>query len=295
LERIGYVYHVVFIRPTDQGEFHYIGQHRKATFDKKYRGSGLLLQGKYKKYGKEHSTVSVICWASTQEELNNKEIHFIKEAKRIWGASCLNLNYGGANGSMSESTKRKIGKANSGKVHTAEHRAKVGAAGKGRVVSEETRRKLSIANKGRPNPHTDLEALQRGAKAYRELCKFVHGPKKDRYTGMGYHRVRWFSWILGHVQKPSIHTFKALGIDGHFPKKAKVIRKASAETKARMSASQKRRYALNPAKGIPGKKWYNDGTNSFMLFQSDPRAQLLKKGRIILHRSTKEEMLARIR
>jgi hypothetical protein len=57
---------------------------------------------------------------------------------------------------FSESTRRKISLALTGKKLSVEHRKNIGACQKGRVHSEETKRKMSEAHKGRPKPWARL-------------------------------------------------------------------------------------------------------------------------------------------
>lgn len=65
----------------------YIGKHRRSYFDKKYYGSGKLLKSAINKYGIENFKVEVLEQCSSNEELANKEIFYIKLLKpeyNIW-------------------------------------------------------------------------------------------------------------------------------------------------------------------------------------------------------------------
>lgn len=55
----------------------YIGQHKSESYDKKYFGSGLLLNRAIKKYGIDNFKNEIIMWVKDQEEANEKEKFFI--------------------------------------------------------------------------------------------------------------------------------------------------------------------------------------------------------------------------
>jgi len=183
-DRFGYVYHVVFKRPTDGHTYHYIGQHRTKTVDRNYVGSGTVLLRMYAKYGR-HGSLHLIGWEASQEALNQLEIEFIRHAKALWGRDCINLNYAEQAGRHTAATRKRIGEAHKGKVLTEEHKksllgwyqrltpeqkaevnrrrsekmkgvpkhaghgAKVSAALMGHKLSEETKRKISAAHLAR--------------------------------------------------------------------------------------------------------------------------------------------------
>jgi len=132
-DRLGYVYHTVFTRPTDGQQFHYIGQHLGKRLDKRYSGSGLLLRRIIKKYGRAGNTrLRILSWEASQDDLNATEKFFIMIAKRLHKKYCLNLEYGGAEGTRSAITRAKISATKRGRSFTPEHRAALSAARKGR-------------------------------------------------------------------------------------------------------------------------------------------------------------------
>ena len=145
----------------------YIGQHAFPTFDKKYKGSGTSLKKAFEKYGKENFSVEVIEWCYSQEELNEREVYWLKEYNAIESKEFYNLTLG--NGQfirgtkLSEETKRKISASNKGQKRTELTRKRISNALKGREfseetlikmkkskqnISEETREKISNSRKG---------------------------------------------------------------------------------------------------------------------------------------------------
>ena len=55
----------------------YIGQHRSETFDKKYKGSGILINEAFKKYGVDNFITTIIEWCETKDQLNDREQYWI--------------------------------------------------------------------------------------------------------------------------------------------------------------------------------------------------------------------------
>jgi len=105
--RHGYIYLITVTRPTDGLVRYYVGQHLGKTFDKRYYGSGTILQNIYRKYGKKGYN-QLLLWAYSQEELNFYEQLCIHTARIVYGRNCINLSYGGANGRAHASTRKKL-------------------------------------------------------------------------------------------------------------------------------------------------------------------------------------------
>ncbi len=87
------------------------------------------------KYGKENFTIEEIDRACSINELNEKEIFWIKELNCV-APNGYNLRLGGESGGR----------------HSEETRKRISEASKGRVVSEDTRKKKSIMFSGENNP-----------------------------------------------------------------------------------------------------------------------------------------------
>lgn len=73
----------------------YIGKHRSISFDDSYKGSGKYLIKAFNKYGKENFTCSILCECDSLEELNIKEIEYIKNFKAVESSDYYNLARGG--------------------------------------------------------------------------------------------------------------------------------------------------------------------------------------------------------
>lgn len=179
----GYVYVVL---NTQNGKA-YIGQTTRSV-DVRWRchinlarnGGGYRLQQAIRKYGEGVFTLSTLTHAATQNELNLAEDYWVSVFNSVDFDSGYNSVRGGQgrNGPCAETTKQKIGAANTGntnclgrkisdatkqkmreakfgKKHTEEHNAKIAEAGRGRIHSDETRKKISAGQLGnKRGPHT---------------------------------------------------------------------------------------------------------------------------------------------
>jgi len=95
-----------------------------------------------RKYG---SKIMIRILAAGEEEyIYDLEYAAIETFKTM--APCgYNLREGGFGGRHTEESKRKIAKANRGKIVSEQTRKRIGAASRGRIPSQETRKKLSEA------------------------------------------------------------------------------------------------------------------------------------------------------
>ncbi len=117
----------------------YVGQHYQKTsaFDG-YLGSGLLIKRAIKKNGKENFIRETIEYC-TSADLDKRETYWIAELSATNKKIGYNLAVGGLGSrghKVSEEGKRRISKANTG-----------------RIVSKELRRKFSIKFRGEKNPN----------------------------------------------------------------------------------------------------------------------------------------------
>ena len=117
--------------------------------------SGIQISYAIQKYGKDQFDFSVIEACSSVEELNIREVFWIKELNTLSPAG-YNLCEGGNNGKKHEDTKLRISVANKGKLFSEEHK---------RALSE-ARKKLpmEIKTKNIKNAHTS-EVRQKISKA----------------------------------------------------------------------------------------------------------------------------------
>jgi len=130
------------------GKF-YIGQTTKSLEHRMYQHKLSAKEGKYvfaraiKKYGFENFKFEILCKCETIEELNNKEIEFIKRLKSTNRDIGYNMTVGGSGCGSGEDN------PSFGKKRSDEFKIKVSKALTGRPVSKETKEKLRIANSGR--------------------------------------------------------------------------------------------------------------------------------------------------
>lgn len=144
---IGYVYKTTNLLNNRM----YIGQHRSPKFDITYYGSGEILKLALKKYGKKNFKVEVLYEADSIEELNQKEIEFIKFYKNKYGDLCYNIAQGGEGGNVllykTEEEKlafvKKMTEINQKRCKTKEFRDAISKATKERYSVKEEREKHS--------------------------------------------------------------------------------------------------------------------------------------------------------
>lgn len=116
------------------------------------------------KYGKENFNWIILDYAESQEELDEKEIFYIKKFRSFvdfYDANGYNLMLGtavsestkkklsdaGKNRKVSEETKTKLSKTSVGKKHSLETRKKIAMSMTGKKHSNETRLKISQSMK----------------------------------------------------------------------------------------------------------------------------------------------------
>lgn len=122
------------------------------------------------KYGIENFTIEILEEdVVSLEELNKKEIQYIEVYKTLHPYG-YNLQSGGLNYKMSQETRDKLSKINTGKKLSQEHKNKIGNSLKGRKMSassvnkriksmegykhsEETKNKIGHKNKGRKSAY----------------------------------------------------------------------------------------------------------------------------------------------
>lgn len=116
-----------------------------------------------RKYGKDSFSVELV---EVTDNLDDREIHFIQLFNSIKNG--YNIKIGGQGGPHADSTKKKIGKANSKRVWTQEMRNTMSKAillwheERGFVPrSEETKSKISLANSKRKMPLKTKEKFQK--------------------------------------------------------------------------------------------------------------------------------------
>lgn len=130
----------------------YVGK-REGEFDPSYFGSGTILIPTIKKYGKHNFSVKLLLTCFSLKDLNDTEKRMISLHRRLLGTNKLyNIADGGEGNPKSmlgrhhrEESKRVIGRANKGKIHSRESVERQKKSFKGYVTSEETKEKLRAA------------------------------------------------------------------------------------------------------------------------------------------------------
>lgn len=126
----GYVYQTLNILNNKI----YVGQHKSEFYDSKYYGSGKYLKRAIKRYGIENFTNKILEWCNTKEELNDREIYWIKKLKSRNKKIGYNITEGGEGTygfsgmegkTQSEETKYKISLSNIGKHSNPETNKKI--------------------------------------------------------------------------------------------------------------------------------------------------------------------------
>ena len=90
-EIYGYVYKVT---NNINGKI-YVGQHKSRVLDESYWGSGVLIRRSQEKYGLENFTIEILEWCSSREDLDSKEIYWIKELNSTDPVVGYNIGFGG--------------------------------------------------------------------------------------------------------------------------------------------------------------------------------------------------------
>lgn len=110
-----------------------------------------LLFNAIRKYGKENFEIKVLAYCNNIEEMNHREQYYIKLFKTL-APNGYNLDSGGNNKTMHQSTKNKLSKSLKGrktKPCSEETKSKIAASHVGKKASEETKAKLSKIHTGR--------------------------------------------------------------------------------------------------------------------------------------------------
>lgn len=95
----GYIYKTTDLKTNSvyigQHTNHYVRKYQK--IDPNYYGSGKIIQNIIKKHGTSSLTCEILEWCADREELNRREIFYIKQYKNEHGESCYNIAEGGKN------------------------------------------------------------------------------------------------------------------------------------------------------------------------------------------------------
>lgn len=131
----------------------YIGKHSKNS--ENYFGSGRLLIKAIKKYGRHNFNREILSYANSKIELDDLEIYYIQKYDAIKSKNFYNLNGGGTGGNCFigysdeelKEYKEKMRKINKEIQSRLEVKEKIGKANSGRKFTDEHKNKLSEATR----------------------------------------------------------------------------------------------------------------------------------------------------
>lgn len=166
--KFGYIYLITDTLHNKQ----YVGQHRGYILDNGYYGSGKLILKIIKKYGTKIFTRQIIDYASSQEELSDKEIYYINKYQTLYpNGYNLTLRKQGTNPYVPKEASQELRmiRSENAKVlwQKDEYREKISEKRKETWKSEEHRKKISNAMKNR------MKKLKEQKKCTRGLLKFL--------------------------------------------------------------------------------------------------------------------------
>lgn len=127
----------------------------------------LPLQRAFKKYGIENFTIELLVEnIDNQDKLNELEIYYSKIYNSLVPYG-YGLKVGERNGFISEETKQKISKSNTGKIRTPEMLKKLSESHMGNKPTKETLKKISDFFKGKkPSENTRLGSIKKNSKEW---------------------------------------------------------------------------------------------------------------------------------
>mgnify|MGYP003477563096 FL=1 len=132
---------------------------RSQHFSIARKGGGNHFQNALRKHGEDNFSFVVLGEFGDDEELAKVyEIEAIAKYRPEY-----NLSYGGEGGTLHESSRKKIGEANSRRVFTDEMRKNIADANRGSKRSDETRAKMRAAQIGRKHSAETIQKM-------REVC-----------------------------------------------------------------------------------------------------------------------------
>lgn len=164
----------------------YIGQHRyNPKTDKNYLGTGVILLQAISKYGKNNFKKEIIEECYSNEELNQKEVYYIKSFDSTNPKIGYNIELGGNAGPVSEKTRKKISQTHFLLNKTRDHSIFIAN------LSKEAKTQISIKAKGRKRIHKG------------DLIKYIKPEELESFLNQG--------WELGLSQKAKNNMKNATG------------------------------------------------------------------------------------
>lgn len=203
----------------------YVGSHSTNEREDGYLGSGRFFLKAIKKYGKQNFNREILKECFSTIEARNLESIYIEKHNTLYpnGYNISPKGGIGFNGAiLAESTKAKIGKANTGKIRTAEMRKNISNATKGKISqfkgkhhTEETIKKIKEKRALQPEPrlgklHTE-EAKRKISEKLKTLTISNDTKNKLREASLNVQKIKcehcgkeFTPWGLKHHQKAII-------------------------------------------------------------------------------------------
>lgn len=154
-ELYGYVY-----KTTLPDGRYYIGRHKSPEFDPEYYGSGRLISRYINKHGTDGVTLEILCWANTNDQLNNLEKEHIGTLYET-DQNCINLRAGGDQCGVSTATRSRLRQ-----VQLDYYKNGGINPNKGKPMSEEQKQKLRLANTGKKLTQEQINKRTASIKEY---------------------------------------------------------------------------------------------------------------------------------
>lgn len=176
----------------------YIGRHINKQKNDTYFGSGTLITRAIAKYGKDNFKKEIIYYCSSNDELNKKEIYYIKEYNSIF-PNGYNISTGGTrvfvleNHPDQEAIRKKISDSHKNKKLSEDHKlkikeglcarseedkketsAKMSKAHKGKIKSPQHRQKIGESNRGKKGKKTKGFSGRKHTKETKEKLSIIH-------------------------------------------------------------------------------------------------------------------------
>ena len=123
------------------------------------------IAGAIKKYGIQNFDIIIIDVAYTHDELNEKEVYYIKKYNSM-APNGYNLYTGGLHHQCSEITREKFRQQGRKRKHSDETRAKMSATGKIKTFTDEHKKNITLALKGRKHSLEHISHLPQNQKGF---------------------------------------------------------------------------------------------------------------------------------
>ena len=192
-------YGFIYITTNMVNAKRYIGQKKFDKYNswKYYQGSGKIFIKAVKLYGRKNFKRDIIDIAYSKDEINNKEIEYIKKYQAVKRKDFYNIAIGGHNSNsltprtLSIETREKISEAVRGKNHplygikmSEETKQKISKAHMGKQMSDKARHNMSVAQTGRKHTKETLKKMSIAQKGHEGL-NFTKEDKRYRSQIVG--------------------------------------------------------------------------------------------------------------